>query len=89
MTTTEDKNIPSTRGQRFIQIQLIYSLPFVTDDDEKMLDRIFNTVGPGLRGGRFWKRVVVLLIIRFSCCLVFLKWDSDEGGQSLSFVVKF
>ena len=59
------------------------------DDDEKILDRIFNAVGPGLRGGRFWKRVVVLLIIRFSCCLVFLKWDSDEGSQSLSFVVKF
>ena len=55
MTTTKDKNIPSRRGQRLIQIQLIYSLPFVTTmkkntttTTKKKLDRFFNAVGPGL-----------------------------------------
>ena len=50
MTTIEDKNIPSRRGQRLIQVQLIYS--FVTmmkkNKTTKILDRILNPVGPGL-----------------------------------------
>ena len=54
MTTIEDKNIPSRRGQHLIQVQLLYSLPFVTTMKKNMtttrkkLDRIFNTVSPGL-----------------------------------------
>ena len=51
------QNIPSWRGQRLIQVQLIYSLPFVTTmkkrkntttTKKKILDRIFNAIGPGL-----------------------------------------
>ena len=52
MATIEDKNIPSRRGQRLIQVQLIYSLQFVTtikkNTTTKILHRIFNAVGPGL-----------------------------------------
>ena len=35
MTTIEDKNIPSRRGQHLIQVQLIYSLQFCDYDEEK------------------------------------------------------
>ena len=54
MTTIEDKNIPSRRGQHLIQVQSIYSLQFVTmmkknmTTTTKILDRIFNVIGPGL-----------------------------------------
>ena len=55
MTTIEDKNIPTRRGQHLIQVQLIHSLPFVTTMKKntttttttKILDRIFNAVGLG------------------------------------------
>ena len=47
MTTIEDKNIPSRRGQRLIQVQFIHSLPFVTAM-KKIPDRFFNADGPGL-----------------------------------------
>ena len=43
------QNITSWRGQRLIQVQLIYSLPFVTtmkkNTTKKKLDRFFNAVG--------------------------------------------
>ena len=34
-TTIEDKNIPPRKGQHLIQVQLMYSIPFVTTMKKK------------------------------------------------------
>ena len=43
MTIIEDKNIPTRRGQRLIQFQLINSLPFVT----AMVACVAGVIGEG------------------------------------------
>ena len=43
MTKIEDKNIPTRRGQHLIQVQSIYSLPFVTTTKKNTTTKAFQS----------------------------------------------